>query len=227
MKTSFIPQLNYDAGLIAQAAGGLLSTGIGLIQRGQANKWLKNNQQPIEGMPSEIKRNQQLAEIRSNTGLPSQQYNNAMRNIQRQQLMSLRAAGQMGGGKALSILGGINEQGNNAVGDLDARDAQMRVDNEGKLINVNNNVANWKSQLFDRNIRQKWERQWQQMMGQLGSGNQNIVGGIDGLTAAGIGLAGAGFGNNSSGSGAENNSGATGVSTDWLLKNRPMPYKRK
>lgn len=225
MKNNFLPQFNYDPALLAQAAGGLLSAGIGFIQRGQANKWLKNNQQPIEALPSEIKRNQELSEIRANTGLPSQQYNNAMRNIQRQQLMSLRAAGQMGGGKALSILGGINEQGNNAVGDLDARDAQMRLDNEGRLIGVNNNVANWKSQLFDRNVRQKWQRQWEQMMGQLGSGNQNIVGGIDGLASAGIGLIGSGKTGGAS-DGSADGSGYTGVSTDWLLKNRPMSYKR-
>lgn len=91
----------------------------------------------------------------------------------------------MGGGKALGILGGINEQGNDAVAGLDAADAGARLNNEGQLINVNNNVANWKSQLFDRNVRQKWLRQYEQMMGQQGSGNQNLVGGIDKIFAAG------------------------------------------
>ena len=57
----------------------------------------------------------------------------------------------------------------------------------GRLIGVNDNVANWKSQLFDRNVRQRWMRQYQQMMGQLGSGNQNLTGGIDKLAASGIG----------------------------------------
>lgn len=178
--TSFSPW-----GAVAGAAGGLLSAGIGLIQRGQANRWLKRNQEQAETMPSEIKQNQELARLRANTGMPSEQYNNAMKNIQRQQLLALRGASSLGGGKALSILGGLNEQGNDAVGNIDAQDAAMRVNNEGQLINVNNNVANWKSQLFDRNVRQKWLRQWQQMQGQLGSGNQNIVGGVDKLFAAG------------------------------------------
>ncbi|WP_196300534.1 hypothetical protein, partial [Streptococcus pneumoniae] len=78
-----------------------------------------------------------------------------MKNIQRQQLMTLRKAQDLGGGTALSILGGINQQGNDAVGDLDARDSQARVDNEGRLISVNNNVAGWKSKLFDSNVRQR------------------------------------------------------------------------
>lgn len=182
-------------GAIAQGVSGLLSTGIGLIQRGQANRWLKRNPDPVENMPSEIKRNQGLAEIRANTGLPQEQYNNAMKNIQRQQLLSLRRASDFGGGKALAILGGLNQQGNDAVGNLDAADAGMRVDNEGRLMAANNNVANWKSQLFDRNVRQKWLRQFDQNMSQLGAGNQNIVGGVDKIASAGLGYgASGGFG---------------------------------
>lgn len=172
-------------GAAAQAAGGLLSAGIGLIQRGQANRWLKRNPEQVETMPSEIRENQNLARLRANTGMPSEQYNNAMKNIQRQQLLALRGASSMGGGKALSILGGLNQQGNDAVTNVDAQDAQMRVSNEGQLMNANSNVANWESQLFDRNVRQKWLRQWEQMQGQLGSGNQNLVGGVDKLFAAG------------------------------------------
>ena len=194
MRTSFFPQKNYNPLLIAEAASGLIKGGIGLIQRGSANRWLKNNQEPMEMMPSEVKRNQQLATIRANTGLPSEQYNNAMKNIQRQQLLTLRKAQDMGSGKALSILGGLNQQGNDAVGDLDARDAQARVVNEGQLMNVNNNVAGWKSKLFDSNIRQRWIRQYQQRMSELGAGNQNLTAGIDGIAAAGIGAVGQGSG---------------------------------
>jgi len=222
MKTSFLPQLNYNPLLFAQLAGAGLSAGVGAIQRGQANKWLKNNQQPMESMPTEIKQNQQLAQIRANTGMPSEQYNNAMKNIQRQQLMSLRAAGQMGGGKALSILGGINEQGNNAVGDLDARDAQMRVSNEGQLMNVNNNVANWKSQLFDRNVRQKWQRQFDQMAGQLTAGNMNLIGGADRLLAAG-GQFGANGGFNGNGNNARQRPPRTaGYDPEWDNYGQPQ-----
>lgn len=173
-------------GAAAQAAGGILQAGIGLIQRGQANKWLKKNPQSEETMPAEIRQNQELARIRANTGLPQEQYNNAMRNIQRQQLMALRRSSDLGSGKALSIIGGVNEQGNNAVGDLDARDAQMRVNNEGQLMEANSSLAGWKSRLFDSNVRQRWLRQYNQKMGELGSGNQNLTGGIDQIAAGGL-----------------------------------------
>ncbi len=185
--------------VIIPAAAGALKMGVGLIQRGSANKWLKNNQEPTESMSSEIKRNQELANIRANTGLPSAQYNNAMKNIQRQQLLALRGASMQGGGKALGLLGGINQQGNDAVGDLDARDAEMRLNNEGQLMNVNNQVAGWKSKLFDSNVRQKWMRQYQQKMGELGAGNTNIFNGIDSIGAAGMQI-GAGSGSSGTGS---------------------------
>lgn len=184
--------MSFAAAAIAAGVGGAIKLGTGLIQRGSANRWLKNSQQPIESMPTEITRNQELATLRANTGMPSEQYNNAMKNIQRQQLLALRRAGEMGGGKGLAILGGINEQGNDAVGNLDARDAQMRVNNEGQLIGVNNQVAGWKSRLFDQNIRQKWLRTYQQKMGELGAGNQNLVGGLDKMAAGGLSMFGGG-----------------------------------
>jgi hypothetical protein len=152
--------------------------------------------------------------------MPSEQYNNAMKNIQRQQLLALRRAGDLGGGKALAVLGGINAQGNDAVGNLDARDAAMRVNNEGQLINVNNQVAGWKSRLFDQNIRQKWLRTYQQKMGELGSGNQNIVGGLDKIAAGGIEYgAGGGFGRRGGRAGAP---GTTGYDPAWDNYGQPQ-----
>jgi len=64
------------------------------------------------------------------------------------------------------------------------------------------------------------------MMGQLGSGNQNLTGGIDSLASAGIGMIGNG-GAGAVNDGSAGESGYTGVSTEWLERNRPMTYKRK
>lgn len=201
--TSFSPW-----GAAANAASGLIQTGIGLIQRGQANRWLKRNQQPEETMPVEVTQNQELARIRANTGMPSEQYNLAMKNIQNQQIAALRNASLQGGNKALSVLGAINQYGNNAIGNLDAQNAMMRINNEGKLMAENNNMAAWKSRLFDTNVRQKWLRQYQQMQGQLGAGNQNLTSGLDSLAAGGLEYAASGgFGRGSNGTNEINNTG--------------------
>jgi len=173
------------AGAIAQGVGGLAKGITGFIQRSQANKWLKKNEQPTEAMPSEILRNQQMAELNANVGLPSQQYNNAMKQIQLNQMKSIRSANQLGGGKALSILGGVNEYGNDAINDLNAQDAQARMANQEKLANANANTAQWKSRLFDENIRKKWLRKYDQKMNELAAGNMNIASGLDSLTSAG------------------------------------------
>jgi hypothetical protein len=112
-----------------------------------------------------------------------------MKNIQNQQLLALRNASLQGGNKALGIVGAVNQYGNEAIGKVDATSAGMRVSNEGKLMAVNNNIAGWKSRLFDSNVRQKWLRQYNQMMNQEGAGNANIVAGIDKIGAAAGGYA--------------------------------------
>lgn len=177
---------------IASLAGGAIKGITGLIQRGQANKWLKNNPQVIEGMQREYLQNQGVANNMANVGLPSQVYNNAMRGIKRQQLTALSNASDRRG--ALTALPGITMATNDAMGDLDARDAAARQENQRYAIGVNNQVAGIKRDLYDLNIRKPYERKRDEMMGQLGSGNQNLLGGIDQMASAGLGLTGRGGG---------------------------------
>jgi len=182
----------YIAG--ANAASGLISGITGLIQKGKANKMLKKLQYPTESMPNEIIQNQRLAQTRAAEGLPSEQYNQAMKNIQRQQLMALRGAHDRRGG--LGSLSAIQQGTNDSTLNLDVANAQQRLANEGQLMNVNNQVAGWKSRLFNSNVRDKYNRDYNYAMGLLGMGNQNLVGGIDKISAGGLGLlsGGGGFG---------------------------------
>lgn len=189
MRTSFFPQLNYNPALIAQGAqlaSGLLQSGIGLLQRGQANKWLKNNKQPIEQMPDEVLQNQNMANQMSATGLPSEQYNRAMRDIQRQQLTAMRFAGSRRG--SLMALPAILQGTNDATLNLNSADANQRVNNQRYAMGINDKVAQWKSNLFKQNTLDPYNRRRDEMMGQMGSGNQNLIGGIDRSLAAGAQL---------------------------------------
>jgi len=165
-------------------AGGLLGAATGFFQKKKADKLLSNLEYPTEVMPSEVVENQNLARRDAATGLPSEQYANAMKNIQRQQLAALRSANdrRAGGG----LIGGIQAGTNDALLNLDAEDARMKLDNEGKLIAANNTAAGWKSKLFDSNVRQKYIQDYNYAMGLKGAGNENFSSGLDKI-GAGVG----------------------------------------
>ena len=212
---------------IAAGASGLLKLGTRLLQSASAKKWLKNNPEVVESMSPELKRNQQLASINANVGTPREQYNNAMKNIQNQQLMALRTAALQGGGKALGIIGATEEYGNRAKGAVDAQSAENRLRNQNTLMNVNAQVAREQARLFDANVRQPDLRKRYQQYNQLAAGQQNIAGGLDSLASGAI-TAGMG-GNGSGGSKATASSGSVPTSsyyTNWLSR-QPLSTRQR
>lgn len=182
-------------------AGAATSIITGASQKSKAKKELKKlGNVPQEQIPSAMLENQTLARIRSTTGLPSEQYNTAMQNIQRQQMASLRQAQnrRMGG----EVVPTIQDTTNNAMLNLDAANAKQRLANEQQLMRVNQQVGQAQRDIFNRDVRAKYMRDYQYAMSLLGAGNQNISSGINqGVAAAGGALA---YG---IGSGAFNNVG--------------------
>lgn len=174
------------------AVGGLISGITGIFQKHKANKLLKNLKFPTEEMPSEILQNQSMAREMSNQGLPSEQYNKAMRDIQRQQMTALKSANDRRGG--LASISSIQQGTNDATTNLNSLDAQQRIANKKYLIGVNNNVAGWKDKLFQTNVKDKYNRDYGYAMSLLGSGNQNFTNGLDSLVA-GAGMAGSAYSN--------------------------------
>ena len=183
----------------ANAASGLISGVTGLIQQHKGRKLLNSLQFPNESMPSEYVENQNLARQQAATGLPSEQYANAMKAIQRQQLTALKSANDRRGG--LGILPGLTQSTNDATLNLNAQDAQMRLANQRNLMNVNSQVAGVKRSLFDVNQRAKYNQDYSYGMGLLGAGNQNFTGGLDKLATGGLSL----FGGNGFGGGGGGN----------------------
>lgn len=178
----------------ANIVGSLLSSIIGGGQRKQAKKALANMQYPTETIPEEVLQNQNQANQMAATGIPQEQYNKSMRDIQRQQLTALRFANSRRGG--LMALPALSQQTNDATLNLNAADADARIGNQRYAQQVNNQVAGWKSNLFDKNVRQKYDRDYNYNMSLLGMGNQNLFGGVDkgiaGLSELGAGLFGGG-----------------------------------
>ena len=152
----------------------LLGGGIGLIsglfQRGKANRLLGQLKRPDYEIPPE-------AIQAASEGLPSEQYSQAMRNIQSQQASSIAAAQDRRA--ALGMIGRTQNITNNAVGNLDARNAEARANNIRRL-------AGYREKAWDWNKRQKFDQDRNYAMSLLGAGNQNILGGADRI-GAGIG----------------------------------------
>lgn len=170
-------------------AGGLIGGGIGLVsglfQKKKANNILKQNPYPTQNIPQEVLRNQQEAEQMSLQGMPSQQYQQAQKDIQRQQQQALNAATDRRSG--VDSISAIQEASNDATGRLNAMDSQQRIQNRLNLQTVNNQVAGWRDKLFNVNQRDKYLQNYQYGMSLLGAGNQNMMGGADRLLGGLVG----------------------------------------
>lgn len=190
---------------VANAAGGLIGIGTGLFQKKKANRMLGQiGDQPIQSIPEEILRNQKQAELNAQQGLPSQQYNNAMKNIQRSQANAI--AGSLDRRSALMALPKIQRQTNDAYGNLDAQDAMTQRQNQNALYSLSNVTGQYKNQAFQNNQLNPWMRKYNYSMGLLGAGNQNFMSGLDKLVGgAGMILGGSGMGNNGGKKGSSGN----------------------
>lgn len=170
---------------IANAAGGLIGGITGLFQKNKAKKLLNAaGEQPLYNIPQEILKNQKMAELNAAEGMPSQQYNNSMKNIQESQRNALSSS--LDRRSALMALPKIQRQTNNALGNLDAQDAQMRQQNQKTLYNVGNTTAQYRDKQWNYNQLQPWQRKYNYGMQLLGAGNQNFTGGLEKLVG-GIG----------------------------------------
>jgi hypothetical protein len=172
----------------ASLVGGALKSLIGGGQKKQGNQVLNQANQLgafNEQVPTEITN-------AAATGLPSEQYNQAMQNIQQQQLMAIQGAQSRRAG--IGAIAGIQGATNSANLNLDVKNAQAKQQNQ-------NTLASWKDKVWQNNVKSKYNQQYNYGMGLLGAGNQNLVGGIDqglaGLGSAAYGLYG-GSGKNTS-----------------------------
>lgn len=182
----------------SSAASGLLSAGVGYFQRKKAKRELGKLQRPAYEIPQEIQNNQKMAEQAANEGLPSQQYNNAMKNIQRNQANLL--AGSMSRRSALMALPKLQQQSNDATGNLDAQDAMARMQNQKTLYGIGAQTAQYKDKAYNINKLQPYQENKDYYQSLLGAGNQNLLAGADKLLGGAGQLAFGGGGSTGGGS---------------------------
>ncbi len=211
------------AGVASAAITAKVVTGI--KQKRDAKKKLKEiGESPTEAIPNEVLQNQKMAQLRANTGLPSEQYNQAMKNLQRNQMMALSQGRDRGAG--LSLVSKSQQLMDDGTLKLDVANANAKMQNERNLYGVNNAVAGWKDKVWQNNSKNPWDRKYQYAMSLLGAGNQNLASAFDQGAAAGGSFAnsmsGGGGGGGNSGGGS--NWGLTGYSSQYD-RQQPISYR--
>ena len=168
--------------------GGGIKLISGLSQKNKGNQLLNQiGDSPTMAIPNEVLQNQQQAQLNANSGLPSEQYKQAMQNIQRQQATQLSRANDRRGG--LAVLASGQDAANQGLLNLDVANANARLKNQNTLYGINNNVASWKNKVWQNNVKDPWNRKYQYGMSLLGAGNQNVTTGADQIGAGGISAA--------------------------------------
>lgn len=167
---------NVGAGA-ANVAGGLVSGVAGFFQRRKAKRELAKLQRPTYEIPNEVMQNQKMAQQAANEGLPSEQYNQAMQGIQRQQSAALNAAGGRRG--ALMSLPGIQQQANDQTMNLNVKNAQAKMNNRQQLYGINSQVGGYRDKAFNLNKLEPYKEDKNYYMNLLAAGDQNLLGGVD------------------------------------------------
>ena len=190
------------------AVSGGISIAKGISQKNQAKKLSANNPYPEQKIPNAILANQEMAKQQATQGLPSEVYQNSIKNIDRSANSALRMATDRRGG--LGLIGSIERNVNDAKGNLGVADANARRQNQQQLYGVNNQVGQWENNVWDWNKRQKYLQTAASIRGLMGAGDQNLYGGIDRLSSGGL-MAGNNFmkGQGVAGTGSSSGFGTT------------------
>ncbi len=149
----------------------------GLFQAGKGNRLRKSLVRPTEVVNPLYQQNVALAEQMGRTGLPQQQYNNALNNINRNQAGVLRRFG--GSNQSLaSILRGSND----ATMNLDAQDAQARLGNQRFAFGQRGILAQMQDKAWNYNNVQKYDENMNYANSLIGAGKQNQNSALDGIS---------------------------------------------
>lgn len=154
----------------------------GAQQRAQARRNERNNIRPNYTISPEILQNQAIARQNASVGLPDQVYNNQLNLIQQNMATGLRNLGQRATNPV--NINSLVSTSNQAVGNLNAMDAQARQQNLNQLYNQNANVASERRQQFNVNQLQPYQQNVQNIISQRRAGTQNIFGGLGILAQA-------------------------------------------
>lgn len=167
-------------------AGGIYSIGKGISQNSQASKIEAANQRPTYQIPDEFKQNQVMAAHMAQTGMPQQQYDNSLNNINRNQAGGLYA---MGRNANMGSLTSLVRAGNDATNNLDANDAAQRQNNQRYSIEQNGIMGNQELAAQQYNKFDKYTENFNKAQALRGAASDNINNGVNSASGMAMGLA--------------------------------------
>lgn len=165
------------------AGSGILKGISGLIQKGKANKTLKNLKDPGYVIPDEYGKNVGIAENMARTGMPSEQYNQAQTNIQRGSQTGLRQLGKMS--NPFAAIQGLARGQQEAGLSLDVANAAARRQNILGAMGARREMAGQKL-AQQQYAQQSYMDKVNQANALKGAGMQNIAGGLSSLGSVGM-----------------------------------------
>jgi len=138
--------MTWVAAGVASAAA--TAAGVKYIKgRRDAKKDAKNR--PVYEIPDEIKQNLSQAQLDALTGLPEEQYQRYVQNIQQGSASALQNLSSRKAG--IAGVAGVNQQQNEAMGNLLTADVQERERKKALLSGARLDMADYKQQQFQLN----------------------------------------------------------------------------
>lgn len=172
-------------GSISNWAGGGASTTLGAVQLAYGMYQQKKNKRPTYEIPQEIQQNLTQAQNMALQGLPEEQKQQYLSNLQRGSAQALASSSSRGGG--LAGIANINQQQNDAYGNLLSMDSQARNQNQQLLMGQRQTMADYKDQAFQINKVNPYYEKTSQNNAMMGAGMQNMSQGFQAGNTGGSG----------------------------------------
>ena len=161
-----------EAGQISNWAGGGASTTLGAVQTIYGMQQQKKNKRPTYEIPQEISQNLSQTQQQALQGMPEDQKQQYISNLQRSSAYSLSQANSRKGG--LQGLGAINQNQNDAYGNMLSMDSQARMQNQNQLMGARQTMADYRDQAFQLNKENPYYEKTAQNNALIGAGMQNM-----------------------------------------------------
>lgn len=177
--------------LIAAGVAGLAGieqTAYGAYQKSKGEHQMAGLQDPHYDIPQEEMQKLSMAQRMSLQGMPEQQRQLALQNIQRSSNMGLNQLSSRSAG--IAGVGNIVQSQNDAFNNLAAQDTNVRLANQLKYGAALSEMAQYKDKQFGINVVNPFNRKYGMAQNLIGAGTQNIAGGIGTIAGAGMSAAG-------------------------------------